>query len=130
MPKKFYLASGVIDRNRAQELSRQIQERLKWECTSTWFDIDAKSKVPAPELAQRCLRDIDEADVFIMHDISRTRGKWFECGYALAKGKKVFHLYTLTGIANAPLCPVFTYHPDIVRVNSQYELVDALKTVQ
>ena len=124
------MASGVIDKKSAREVTNAIRRNLRWQCTSTWFDVDAKNPMPAPELSQRCLRDIDEADVFIMHDVSRTRGKWFECGYALAKRKKVFHLYTLGGTDSAPLCPIFTHHPDIIRVSSTYELLDALRDMR
>ena len=116
---KFYFAASLAEKDIAKELSEKIENRTNWKCTSTWF---MPSKRNGVDTAIDCLEEVDSADVLILYASTKTRGKWLECGYALAKNKPIIFYIENSNISH----PTFAYMPQFTWVYNIKELVDQI----
>lgn len=124
---KVYLAAKYDRRFQLREIrDKLVAEGI--EVTAQWIDNAEESKGMA-EAAQMDLDDIDRADTVVFFGLPKGSentggGRWFEFGYAYAKGKPCMAILHESGHES-----VFSALPSVVQENfvSVRELVISIK---
>ena len=91
---KFYIASLFSELELTHDNALQIEDRLGWECTSSWVE-GKEDGMSRYDISKMDLEDVQKADalVIISHPRSTPQpggGRWVEFGYALALGKTCY----------------------------------------
>lgn len=123
----FYLAAQFSWKDSIAAKKKQL-EQLGFKVTSTWTDEVADPKCSLKdfsgdyhkEMADRDLREINEADVLVAFSVdpdtlTRRGGRHVEFGYALGKGKSV--------VVVGPRENIFHHLPNVKQFDSWDEFI-------
>ena len=117
----FYSAAAVSEKDIAKEYVKYLEKRSGWVCNSTWYNKSELIQRPI-DIAAACLSEIKQADVIILYSLSKTRGKWFEAGYALANDKPIIY-YHEDHLSH----PAFSYLPNFLWVKTTEQIIKYLE---
>ena len=120
---KFYISSRTKHRLQTKELADTLKS-LEHSVTLDWTKYPQeieKDKKESAKISQLMIEAIKKCDVFILFpdDIGGT-GMYVELGIALSENKKIIV------VADAIKKPIFMFHPNIIHVKSEKELLNHL----
>lgn len=126
---KFYISSRVKDKNKAQEITKDLKEQGH-EITLDWTHFDSlkpydEYEDKSKEHAVSFVKAIEEADVFILISNEAGTGMYTELGIALKQylDSDKPKLYIIGDYLSRS---VFFFHPSVKRVDNFEDVLEDL----